>query len=66
MKINTYKVPISKRSYTALCVDILTTEEKKNGINITKYINKSSLKGKYSVYIKINDKTYNTEKYILF
>lgn len=66
MKINTYKVPISKRSYTALCVDILTNEEKKNGINITKYINKSSLKGKYSVYIKINNKTYNTEKYILF
>ena len=33
MKINTYKVPISKRAYTALCVDILTKEEKKNGIN---------------------------------
>lgn len=66
MKINTYKVPISKRSYTALCVDILTKEEKKNGINITKYINSAGLKGKYSLYIKINNKTYNTEKYILF
>lgn len=66
MKINTYKVPISKRAYTALCVDILTKEEKKNGINITKYINSAGLKGKYSLYIKINNKTYNTEKYILF
>lgn len=66
MKINTYKVPISKRAYTALCVDILTKEEKKNGINITKYINSTGLKGKYSLYIKINNKTYNTEKYILF
>ncbi len=66
MKINTYKVPISKRLYTALCVDILTKEEKKNGINITKYINSAGLKGKYSLYIKINNKTYNTEKYILF
>lgn len=66
MKINTYKVPISKRSYTALCVDILTKDEKKNGINITKYINNAGLKGKYSVYIKINNTTYNTNKYILF
>lgn len=66
MKINTYKVPISKRAYTALCVDILTKEEKKNGINITKYVNSTGLKGKYSLYIKINNKTYNTEKYILF
>ena len=66
MKIYTYNVPISKKAYTALCVDLLTKDEEKNGINITKYINSTSLGGKYSVYVKINGKTYNTEKYILF
>lgn len=64
--INTYKVPVSKRSYTALCVDLWTKEEKKNGISVTKYINGVGLKGKYSVYIKINGTVYNTSKYILF
>lgn len=66
MKVNVYKVPISKKSYTALCVDILTDDEKKNGISITKYINKTGLSGKYSVYVKINGIIYNTNKYILF
>ena len=39
LKSNYYKVKVSKHPYTALCVDIFTEEENKNGINITKYIN---------------------------
>lgn len=61
-----YNVPISKKPYTALCVDIFTEEENKNGIEVTKYINKEGLKGDYSLYIKIDGKIYNTGKYIKF
>ena len=61
-----YNVPISKKPYTALCVDIFTEEENKNGIEVTKYINSEGLKGDYSLYIKIDGKTYNTGKYIKF
>lgn len=35
LKSNYYKVKVSKHPYTALCVDIFTEEENKNGINIT-------------------------------
>ena len=59
-----YNVPISKKPYTALCVDIFTEEETNEGINITRYINKEGLSGKYSIYIKINDKIYKTNNYI--
>ena len=49
-KIKEYNVPISKKPYTAMCVDIFTEEENKNGIVVTKYINKEKLSGKYSIY----------------
>ena len=39
MTMTYYNVPVSKKPYTALCVDILTEEETKKGINVTKYIN---------------------------
>lgn len=61
---NYYDQVISKKPYTALCVDIFTEEETNEGINITRYINKETLSGKYSIYIKINDKIYNTNNYI--
>lgn len=61
---NYYDQIISKKPYTALCVDIFTEEETNEGINITRYINKETLSGKYSIYIKINDKIYNTNNYI--
>ena len=61
---NYYDQIISKKPYTALCVDIFTEEETNEGINITRYINKEGLRGKYSIYIKINDKIYNTNNYI--
>lgn len=63
-KIKEYEVPISKRPYTAMCVDIFTEEENKNGIVVTKYINKENLSGKYSIYLQINDTIYKTGKYI--
>ena len=63
-KIKEYEVPISKKPYTAMCVDIFTEEENKNGIVVTKYINKEILSGKYSIYLQINDTIYKTEKYI--
>ena len=61
---NYYDQVISKKPYTALCVDIFTEEETNEGINITRYINKEGLSGKYSLYIKINDKIYKTNNYI--
>ena len=61
---NYYDQIISKKPYTALCVDIFTEEETTEGINITRYINKEGLKGKYSIFIKIDDKIYKTNNYI--
>ena len=62
--IKEYNIPISKKPYTAMCVDIFTEEENKNGIVVTKYINKEDLSGKYSLYLQINDTIYKTGKYI--
>ncbi len=64
MNLNIYKVPISKKPYTALCVDIFTEEENEKGITVTKYINKEGLKGKYKIYLEIDGTVYNTNKYI--
>ena len=63
-EVKEYEVPISKKPYTAMCVDIFTEEENKNGIVVTKYINKDGLEGKYSLYLQINDTIYKTGKYI--
>ena len=61
-----YDFPVSKKPYTALCVDILTDEENENGIVVTKYINNEGLKGIYSIYLEIDGKLYDTEKYVKF
>lgn len=58
-----YNVKISKKPYTALCVDILDDNDTNETLNITKYINKQDLNGKYSIYLEINGKLYNTTKY---
>lgn len=63
---NYYNFKISKKPYTALCVDIFTEEETKNGIVVTKYINEDGLNGKYAVYIEINGTLYNTNEYVEF
>ncbi len=60
---NYYYTRISKKPYTALCVD-LNTEEDSNGLRITKYINQEGLKGKYSIYLEINGNLYNTNSYV--
>lgn len=62
----TYDMVISKKPYTAMCVDVFNEEEEKNGINVTKYINDLGLSGKYYIYIKIDDKIYDTDTYVNF
>ena len=57
---------VSKKPYTALCVDIFTEEETENGISVTKYINQEGLDGKYSIYIELNGVLYNTGEYVEF
>ena len=63
---NIYNVPISKKPYTALCVDIFTEEETKEGISVTKYINEDGLSGKYSIYVEVDGTIYNTNSYVEF
>ena len=63
---NVYNVPISKKPYTALCVDIFTEEETKEGISVTKYINEDGLSGKYSIYVEVDGAIYNTNSYVEF
>ena len=63
---NIYNVSISKRPYTALCVDIFTEEETKEGISVTKYINEDGLSGKYSIYVEVDGTIYNTNRYVEF
>ena len=61
-----YKVVISKKPYTAMCVDVFNDDEVKNGISVTKYINDEGLKGKYYIYMKINGKYYDFDKSVEF
>ena len=61
-----YDVQISKKPYTALCVDVFTEEENEKGINITKYINSEGLSGSYSIYVEIDGELYNTGLYTDF
>lgn len=62
--IKEYKMRVSKRPYTALCIDIFTPEEDNDGIVVTKNINKEGLNGKYSIYLEIDNQLYNTGKFI--
>ncbi len=63
---NIYNVPISRKPYTALCVDIFTEEETKEGISVTKYINEEGLSGKYSIYVEVDGTIYNSNRYVEF
>ena len=65
-KSNIYHVSVSKKPYTALCLDIFTEDETENGIVIDKYINAEGLRGKYSVYLEVNDVIYDTNEYVEF
>lgn len=66
MKSHIYKFQVSKKPYTALCVDIFTEEENENGIVVTKYINEDNLKGKYSIYLEVDGSLYDTNEYVEF
>ena len=61
---NYYNIKVSKKPYTALCVDVFSEEENEKGITVTKYINEDDLKGKYSVYIEIDGIIYDTNTYV--
>ena len=61
-----YPISISKKPYTALCVDVFSEEETEKGLTVTRYINAEGLKGKYSIYLKIDGKVYNTGEYVKF
>ena len=45
LKSQYYQVRVSKKTYTAMCVDIFTEEEQEDGIVVTKYINQEGLHG---------------------
>ena len=47
MKYEVYHIQVSKKPYTALCLDIFTEDETENGIVINKYINDEGLSGRY-------------------
>ncbi len=66
LQSNVYDVKVSKKPYTALCVDVFTEEETENGIVVTKYVNAEGLSGNYSIYVKINDDLYNTGRSVEF
>ena len=66
MIANYYEVPISKKPYTALCVDVFTEDENENGIVVTKYINNVGLYGNFSIYVEIDGVIYKTLKYVNF
>lgn len=61
-----YQLVVSKHPYTAMCVDVFTEEETKNGISVTKYINSENISGKKYIYIKINGTIYDTNQYVIF
>ena len=61
-----YQMKISKKPYTALCVDVFSEEEDENGIMVTKYVNAEGLSGAYSIYLEVNGTIYDTGQYIKF
>ena len=66
MRSYSYPISISKKPYTALCVDVFSEEETAKGLTVTRYINAEGLSGKYAIYLKIDGKIYNTGEYVRF
>ena len=64
MKYEVYHIQVSKKPYTALCLDIFTEDETENGIVINKYINDEGLSGRYSIYLEVDGVIYDTNKYV--
>jgi len=63
-----YKIYVSKTPYTAMCIGIFDndSEDTDEKININYYINEENLSGRYNVYLKVDDKVYNTNEYVVF
>ena len=61
-----YDFRVNRRPYTALCIDVFSEDENENGLVISRYVNSKGLKGKYSIYLDINGKLYNTEEVVEF
>ena len=64
MKYEVYHIQVSKKPYTALCLDIFTEDETENGIVINKYINNEGLSGRYSIYLEVDGTIYDTNQYV--
>ena len=64
MKSIVYHIQVSKKPYTALCLDIFTEDETENGIVIDKYINDEGLSGRYSIYLEVDGVIYDTNQYV--
>ena len=64
MKSIVYHIQVSKKPYTALCLDIFTEDETENGIVINKYINDEGLSGRYSIYLEVDGTIYDTNQYV--
>ena len=64
MKYEVYHIQVSKKPYTALCLDIFTEDETENGIVINKYINDEGLSGRYSIYFEVDGTIYDTNQYV--
>ncbi len=64
----TYLFTASNKTYTAMCIYIFNEEKNSNleEINVNSYINDTGIKGKYNIYLKINDKIYDTKKFVIF
>ena len=61
-----YDIRVSKKPYSAMCVDIWSEDETKNGITVNKYVNNSGLSGRYNIFIEIDGTVYNTKQYVKF
>ena len=61
-----YNIRVSKKPYTAMCVDLWSEEETRDGIVVTKYINREGLSGRYNIYISIDGTVYTTGQYVEF
>ena len=63
-----YRVPMKDVIHTnAACLDVFdNTQPRGDKVAINYYVNKTDLSGKYDIYLKINDKTYDTKHKVNF
>ncbi|MFA6327574.1 MAG: aryl-sulfate sulfotransferase [Bacilli bacterium] len=64
----TYPLTASSKAYTAMCIDIFNEDDNLDPqeVNLSAYINEEGLRGKYNLYLKINDKIYNLNQFVIF